>query len=138
LPLLPCILGVLVTTTLYHPSSRYRLPMVPALALLGGVGVTGLRDLAPRSLRLGLAGVIATVCVVLMMRTLTYRPRNPAYWEIRTSQSAVTAHDLAEAHRRNLAACAVGPKDPVVDNYMRQVVGVPNGCAGLPTYRYDH
>src|SRR5690606_28970524 len=45
---LPLIIGVVVVTTLFHPSSRYRLPMIVPLVLLGAAGLVELARTEPR------------------------------------------------------------------------------------------
>ena len=45
-PMLPLVLGVLATTTLFHPSTRYRFALVIPLVTLGGMGaVAAAREL---------------------------------------------------------------------------------------------
>lgn len=43
-PLLPLFLGAVACTTLYHPSTRYRLAMIVPLLILSGPGVCVLRQ----------------------------------------------------------------------------------------------
>lgn len=112
-PYLPYLLGVLVTTTLFHSSSRYRLAMVLPLLLLAGPGVVALLSLQRRWAAL-LAIPVVALCALLMHRTLTYQMMAPAQWELRVAQSCAAAGDRAELQRRLRRAKDLAPQSPEV------------------------
>lgn len=90
--LLPYILGTLATTTLYHPTTRYRLVMVLPLSLLAGLA-------APEWSKLGLVwrrGVLAIAILgSLAFAIQGWRAdlRYPALWESHKAESAIMAGD---------------------------------------------
>jgi len=110
----PLVAGVVATTTLFYPSSRYRAPMVLTFIVLGAYGVIALARAARPSgawLARGVAGVVALACALLAARTITYQRANPFVWEVRVAQSAQKRGDLDEVLRRQRRACAQDATD---------------------------
>ena len=117
-PLVPLIAGTLVTTTLFYPTSRYRLPMALPLVLLAAELVPSLGALRRRAggsrwFR-SLLAVLLVVLAGFSLRTLARRPEQPADWELRLAEAWMRAGDPAEAHRRMDRARALAPGDPAV------------------------
>lgn len=100
-PYLPLILGVIATTTLFHPSSRYRLPIVLPLALLSGHGIALLVE-AWRDRMAARVGVVVVVaaCALSAYRVTTYELRHPALWELRVARGELERGDLERARDR--------------------------------------
>ncbi len=98
-PLLPAIVGTLVTTALYHPSSRYRLPMVVPLLSLAGWAVAEAWAL-PRGRLRQITGV--TMLTGLALTTVDWfsqGPGNRPAWHLELAVSAYTAGDYGAALR---------------------------------------
>jgi len=113
-PFLPYFVGTLLTTTLFHSSSRYRLPMVLPLILLAGFGVVQSLQLPQRRLRLALCAGLAVACLGFAVKTVTYKLRVPVTWELRVAQSAAIGGDQAELARRLERAARLAPGNPDV------------------------
>src|SRR3954469_5470583 len=71
-PVLLFILGWTLSTIVFFLFSRYRLPVVPALLVLGGVALAGVAE-GNRRLAAGLAAIVLTAFV--LPRALGYEPR---------------------------------------------------------------
>lgn len=127
LPWLPHVLGVVVTTTLFHPSSRYRVAMVLPLLALAGPGVMGLVRLADRRWRLVLGGAVAAACAAFAWGTYGYELRSPAMWELRVAEAEVLRGDRAAAAARIERARRLGAGDPEVDARLRYIRGLLGG-----------
>lgn len=127
LPYLPLFLGTLLTTTLFYPTSRYRVALVLPLLLLGGHGVVRLFRL-PRRLWPLSAG-IWLVCVLLSVQTITYRLRLPAQWELRVAQGAAVAGDLPELQRRAARARAAAPGDAFTEAQLQRYFAIAAAAA---------
>jgi hypothetical protein len=111
LPIAPLILGALITTTLFHPSSRYRLPMVLALLPLTAGGLRWLAEWPSHRWGQGLRVGLIALCVVSMGRTYTYRLRHPASWHLEVARSAVQAGDWQTVRARARLALATAGDD---------------------------
>ncbi len=123
-PLAPIVIGVLLTVTLVHPSSRYRLPLVIALLPLASHALVR----APQIVRLW-PRLVACAYVVLAIgyfawATLSYRLGYPAMWELRVAEAAVIAGDREEAFRRLDRAHAMAPSDPPIVERARYVASM--------------
>jgi hypothetical protein len=112
LPFLPFVLGVITTTTLYHPSSRYRLVMVIPLLLLAGYGLTSIRKIAGPRITPWLGCVLVLVCTYFSYRTIGYKLHSPGMWHIGIAESAIRSGDLEQARQRIERALNESPNDP--------------------------
>lgn len=75
-PVLLFILGWMLTTVVFFLFSRYRLPAVPALLVLGGVALATLAEAWRDGNRVRTAGLAALVLTALLLpRALGYEPR---------------------------------------------------------------
>jgi len=119
LVLLPIVLGVLCVTTMFHPSARYRLPLVLALAPLAGLAWAR----ADRRLRI----VLATIVVVFVVHDLRRGLAHPGLWQLRVAESAAVAGDYATCHDRVVRARELEPT-PEVDERARYVSRILRGC----------
>lgn len=99
-PHLPLILGTFVLTTLFHSSSRYRLPMVLPLCVLAGIGLHGVARMQDRARRVALLGALLLVCAGFAYKTWTYQLAAPYLWDLRVAQSAALIKDKAELSHR--------------------------------------
>ena len=131
-PFLPGLLGAIATSTLYHPSSRHRLPVALAMLLLAGEGLVSIAAIADRRRRILVATAVTLACGVLAIRTLTYQRSMPLLWEIRCAQASIEAGDIWEANRRNRRMCALAPNDEAVLLHLKLVMRMPHGCADVP------
>jgi len=111
-PLSSFVLGALATTVLFHPSSRYRLPMVIPMLLLSGHAVMWLWG-KPRTRHwwLGVSAV-TLLCGYFTYGTLSYRLNDPAMWQLRMAESAIAGWDAEEAARRIARAQAMAGHEP--------------------------
>ena len=99
--LVPVVLGIFAVTTLFHPSTRYRLPLVVALAPLAGLAWTR----ADRRL-------LAAIAVVFVVHGLGRALEHPGLWQLRVAESAAVSGDaetcVRRLHRaRELEPCAL-------------------------------
>src|SRR5690606_10427019 len=111
--LLPLLLGTLATTTLYHPSSRYRLPMIIPLLLLAGHGVWA-TSRWPSRLRGYVAGAAALAVLALAVRLEAVPLRNRPLWLLELGFRSFEAGELAAAHDYAREAERLAPRDPVI------------------------
>jgi hypothetical protein len=120
-PFLPLSLGVLVTTTLYHPSTRYRFALVLPLLVLSGSGFAAVwrRDGA---LRRWLGAGLLLASVALVGAHATSRHYNRAEFELQLAMSAGMQgdRDAEGIHARRAAAFA--PHDPTVQERARMLI----------------
>jgi hypothetical protein len=110
LPLVVCVIAV---TTLFHPSSRYRLPMALPLVLWAATGLVELAR-APqpaRSKQIAGAG-LALVCALLALRHWTYPLRDPAMWQVRVAEAEALRGDVDAARGRLRRAYELTAGDP--------------------------
>lgn len=119
LPLLPIALGVLCVTTMFHPSARYRLPIVLALAPLAGLAWAR----ADRRLR----AALAAIAVVFVVHDLRRGLQHPGLWQLRVAESAAVAGDYATCHDRVVLARTLEPT-PEVDERARYISRILRGC----------
>lgn len=127
-PYAPLVLGVLLTTTLFHPSSRYRLPIVVPLLVLGAHGAVSIARMRPSRRRSMIAGAIVLACAALTYRTIAYDLRHPGLWELRVAEGEAVRGDGGAARERIGRALAVEPDCPAVREratYVRGLLGGP-------------
>jgi hypothetical protein len=111
--LLPIVLGILATTTLFHPSTRYRLPLLVAFAPLSGLA--WVRAVAAyRHGARGLLALLVLVSVVFSVRGATRSLEHPGAWQLRVAEAAAMANDLPECQARVRAALSIEPDSPSV------------------------
>jgi tetratricopeptide (TPR) repeat protein len=94
-PALLVVASTLATLLAFYVSARYRLPLVPGLAVMAGAGAPVLRDRLARKDRAALplaATIVAAVAVSFLWVPLTQG-------ELGRSQDAMTLCDLATAQR---------------------------------------
>lgn len=113
LPFAPIVLGVLITTTLYHPSTRYRLALVLPLLVLGGVGFASLLRL-PSLRRAWLSGVAAFATVALVVLHVQASGYNRAEFALQRAMSSGIQGDLQAQVRYAQDAVGFAPNDPSV------------------------
>ena len=113
-PLAGLVVGTLATTALFHPSSRYRLPLALALALMGGAAVPAVTRLSSAGVRRMLAAALILGSLALGARHATRGLSAPAWWHVRVAESAVEAGDAALATERVRAAALLAPSDSVL------------------------
>ncbi len=108
---LPFIVGTLATTVLFHPSSRYRLPMGLPLVLLGGYGLVRAYTTERVRTRRVLCGALLVATLALVTRHELHSLRAPAWWELRVAEAAAAAGDLATVEQRVRRARELAPSD---------------------------
>lgn len=110
IPLSPLVLGVLVTTTLYHPSTRYRLAMILPLLVLSGAGFASLmrRHRAGKVWGLRAAGVVTLGLVALHSQSRGY---NRVEFELQCAMSAAAAGDREGQVAHAQEAIRLAPAD---------------------------
>lgn len=111
LPFAPLVLGTVVTTVLFHPSSRYRLPMLLPLVLLAGYGIVYAISLEVVRVRQWVVGVLTVVCLTLVIRHELHALQSPAWWHLRVAESAATFGDLMTVEQRVRRARELAPHD---------------------------
>jgi 4-amino-4-deoxy-L-arabinose transferase-like glycosyltransferase len=124
-PYAPWFLGALATLALYHPSSRYRLVMILPLSVLAGYAVAiGFEQVRDRRHRIAWAAV-ASICLLLALRSASYELRKPANWEATLAESYFSAGDLETMNSHLDRALELAPDDA----YLRARVDVLRGDA---------
>jgi hypothetical protein len=113
----PVPLGVALTFVLFHPSSRYRLPLVPVVVALAGVGAIALWD-AVRSARgrrrVGVwlvAAALGLASLVFAYRQIGYELAEPSSWEVRVAEGDLARGNLGAAKRRLTRAWRASAED---------------------------
>jgi hypothetical protein len=110
-PHLPLFLGVVLVTTLFHPSTRYRLSMAVPLVLLSAEALLALAALARQ--RRVLVALVAAACVALAVRHLAHPLANPGLWQVRVAEGEVLRGDVGAARARIARALATGDRDAI-------------------------
>lgn len=126
--LAPVLFGILTVTTLFHPSTRYRLPILVALAPLAGVALAHAHSEWQAQRRvpaLAAVGLAALFCLLGTRRGLS----QPGMWELRVAESAAMAGDLPECRARVLRAVERQPHDQLVLDRARYVGGLMPACS---------
>ncbi|MBI2892087.1 MAG: hypothetical protein HYY06_00945 [Deltaproteobacteria bacterium] len=124
-PHLPLLLGTVLLTFFFHPSSRYRLPMTLPLILLAAHAVAAPAGLPTRKARALAAGALAVVVAVFAVRGWTRDLASPSTWELRVAQGAAAAGDLVERDRRIRRARRLGKGDPDVERRISAILERP-------------
>ena len=127
IPLLPVLFGIIVTTTMFHPSTRYRLPLAVALAPLAGAAVS----LAIRLRREGRPSLVRGIVLLTVLfagRTVTRQVTQPGLWELRVAESAAMASDFPECSRRLAAAFRLEPQSEQVHARAKYVLSLRPAC----------
>jgi 4-amino-4-deoxy-L-arabinose transferase-like glycosyltransferase len=106
-PHLPLILGTLIVTTLFHPSTRYRLAMAIPLVLLSSFAVAELFRMHGRRRAVAI-GCVGLVVVALGVRHLTHPLASPGMWELRVAEGEAARGDVDAARARIVRAREVG------------------------------
>ncbi|MDQ3035273.1 MAG: hypothetical protein M3Y87_22910 [Myxococcota bacterium] len=96
----PLVIGVILVTTLFHPSSRYRLPMIVPLVMLGGIGLAELWSLPARRARIAIGSAVLVVCAALAIRHWTHALHDPAMWHVRVAEGETVRGDTDAARAR--------------------------------------
>lgn len=130
-PILPLALGALAVTTLFHPSTRYRLPFVLPLVLLGGVGLAAAWETSNVRLRAAAGAALALVLVGFALKAYTYQLKNPALWHLRVAQSAAMTGDIGEVRDRISRARSLAPHDDEVRRRTKQVLDLAGSRAPM-------
>lgn len=113
IPLSPLVLGVLVTTTLYHPSTRYRLAMTLPLLLLAGIG--GADVVARwRAGRRGWPGLALAATTLLCAAHVADTSHHRAEFSLQLGMSASTQGDREAQIRHAQDALRAAPDDPSI------------------------
>ncbi|MEO6954179.1 MAG: hypothetical protein ABI321_20415 [Polyangia bacterium] len=114
--LLPVVLGIFAVTTLFHPSARYRLPLVLALAPLAGLAWSR----ADRRL-------LAAIGLVFLVHGLRRGLEHPGLWQLRVAESAAVAGDEETCVARVHRARELEP-GPAVEERARYVATIMSSC----------
>ena len=112
-PLMPLVAGVLVVTSLYHPSSRYRLAMIVPMIALAPAGIEWMLGLA-RAERLAGFAFVGAILGVLAYQTYTYELRQPGAFEGIVAEAYAKAGDYENARIHAERALALEPDSPDV------------------------
>lgn len=125
LPFLPLIVGTLATTVLFHPSSRYRLPMALPLVLLAGFGILRAVEIEATRVRRAVCVTLLVACLALITRH-EFRPlQSPAWWQVRVAEAAAASGDLATLEARVRRARAMAPHDARLQRRLDQISHLP-------------
>jgi len=120
-PFAPLVFGVLVTTTLYHPSTRYRLAIILPLFVLAGVGFGALpRQARPRRNWLGGALLVSSLWLGLLH--VQSRGYNRAEFALQLAMSAGIQGDKMAEIAHSERAMAYAPNDPSVRQRAEQMI----------------
>lgn len=138
LPYAPLMLGVVITTTLYHPSTRYRLAIVLPLLVLSGVGVAGVWNATQSSRRRAVVAVavaLSACTLALSVLHLTSTSYNHAEFELQLAMSAGIQGDMEAQRAHALAAQELAPNDPTIRQRAALLLGQGAQGATTPTPR---
>lgn len=116
---LPLIVGAVVVTTLFHPSTRYRLSMAIPLVSLSAHAVAALIALEPERRRRLSAATLTLVCALLAFRHLTHALASPAMWHLRVAEGEAGRFDVDAARAR--IARAMTYDDPAAVERLEQL-----------------
>jgi 4-amino-4-deoxy-L-arabinose transferase-like glycosyltransferase len=126
LPLLPWACAAFASVVLLHPDNRYRLPLVLSLLVLSGAGVAALSRTYRERRTWWIAAPIALLCLYFSYATLTYQLQDPAMWQLRMAESAISANDSKEAERRIARAQAMAGDQPHIQQRIAYLRGLPS------------
>lgn len=114
-PFLPFIFGTVATTVVFHPSSRYRLPMLLPLVLLAGFGAVAVWNIEKVRVRNTVVSLLLAVSVILAVRHELHALRSPAWWHLRVAESASSCGDLMTVEQRVRRARELAPNDEALN-----------------------
>lgn len=123
----PVLAGVLAVTTLFHPSTRYRLPLLVVFAPLAGLAWAH----AQRSLTEARRGPLLALCGLTLLFAGLNASRGlerPGIWQLRVAEAAAVAGDLPECRARLRAAVAAEPRAADVRDRARYVASLLPAC----------
>jgi hypothetical protein len=121
-PYAPYFIAGLAACLLYHPSARYRLPMVYPLVLLAGPALRAIVTRTNKSkTQRFISLAVLTLVAVLIVRHLTYRMQNPAMWHASVARSHALAGEFVEAEARIAAARASGNVTADIERYIQAI-----------------
>lgn len=129
--LAPVVIGILVTTTLFHPSTRYRLPLVVALAPLSGFAISKAWETA-RAGKPRLLALIGALALGWTAMSSTRVLSHPGMWHLRVAESAALASDLPECRARVDAAQKLEPNSSSVRERVAYVGSILPPCVAGP------
>jgi 4-amino-4-deoxy-L-arabinose transferase-like glycosyltransferase len=127
LPLFPWAAAAFASTVLFHPDNRYRLPLVLVLLLASGAGIAALSRRYDEARTWWIAAPVALACVYFSYATLTYQLQDPAMWQLRMAESAISARDAQEAERRIARAQAIAGDQPHIRHRIEYLRGLFSG-----------
>lgn len=120
----PIVVGTLGMMCLFHPSSRYRMPMTLGLLMLaaGACATLWQVERARRGVRVGLVALFVALAVPQVGYTLS----NPAGWHFTLAQSHLVAGNVIGAEAEIRSALALAPDDLELRRRVRALLG-PTG-----------
>lgn len=107
-PLMPFVLGVVAVTTLYYPSSRYRLAIIVPLLAVAPAAIEAIRAAAPRPRVIG-ASLVGLALAFFVGRTYAYEIRQPGVLEAILAEAYARAGDGEQALRHARRALELEP-----------------------------
>lgn len=121
IPYMPIILGCLVTTTLYHPSTRYRLGMVIPLMILAGHGISLPGAFKAARSKIVSLSVLVALCAGFSIYTWTASRVHPAIWQLNLAQSYLVSakHPMVKHHME--LANRYAPRDPAIQSAIKRL-----------------
>lgn len=116
LPLVAVALGTLLTTILFHPSTRYRLPLLVSMLPLAGLACSTAfgREAVTEAVRLRYRLLCLAILIGFGARGALHSLAHPALWELRVAESSALEGDSSSAHSRLARARALAPGDASV------------------------
>ena len=125
---LACVFfGVLATTTLFHPSTRYLLPMIVALAPLAGIALSEALRLYQRGHRRYLFALLV-LAVGFGARNATRSVAHPGMWQLRVAEAAAVARDIPECRSRVSEARRLEPESSQIEDRAQYVISLLPPC----------
>lgn len=122
-PFLPVLLGSLATTTLYYPSSCYRIAMVLPLILLSGYGIFALQKISRKPIRVLVMVAVLLVSSFLVYRAYSFEMERPAVWELNQASSALRAGDIETVRGHLERADELDSGDPEIRSAIDRLQG---------------
>lgn len=127
---LPIVMGVLAVAIMFHPSSRYRLPLVVPLVLLGGYAARqAVAREGPRRW-LGAALLFVVIGAFAVPTYAGWRLSRPAAWHVRVAEAAIEAGRYEEADLRLRRALSLVDDDDVALRHRLERLGASSEGEG--------